>query len=253
MEQKSALAGLVRMERQRKFLKSRAHCIAKPNRVGLVLETGHHIISVAHDDHVAGGLVPSPALGPQVEDVVRVDVGEEWRCHRALSRPPVGYRHRPVFEDARPQPFPDQADNALVADPVLDEADQPVLADRVEKRPNVGVKNVIHLPLGNPHRQGVQRIVCPASGPKPVREPEKVFLVDGVQHHDGSTLDDLVLQSDDRQRPLLAVRLRNIRPAGRKRPVRSTVDASVQIIKAGLDVCLVVRPRHASRNVSTVT
>jgi hypothetical protein len=29
-----------------------------------------------------------------------------------------------------------------------------------------------------------------ASGPKPVREPEEFFLVDGIEHHDRSALDD---------------------------------------------------------------
>jgi hypothetical protein len=38
----------------------------------------------------------------------------------------------PVFKDARLQPFPDQADDAWIGDPVLQEADQPLLADRVE-------------------------------------------------------------------------------------------------------------------------
>jgi len=29
----------------------------------------------AHDDHVAGSLALSPALGPQIEDIVQVDIG----------------------------------------------------------------------------------------------------------------------------------------------------------------------------------
>jgi hypothetical protein len=41
-----------------------------------MLEAQRQIIGVAHDDHVAGGLAPSPALGSQVEDVVQVDVGK---------------------------------------------------------------------------------------------------------------------------------------------------------------------------------
>jgi hypothetical protein len=39
---------------------------------------GHKIIGVAHDDHVATSLLPSPAFGPQIENVVQVDVAEEW-------------------------------------------------------------------------------------------------------------------------------------------------------------------------------
>ena len=64
---------------------------------------------------------------------------------------PVTDRHRPIFEDARPQPFLDQADDALVADPVFDETDEPFLAHRPEEVPDVGVKNVVHPPVGDPH------------------------------------------------------------------------------------------------------
>jgi hypothetical protein len=33
--------------------------------------------SVSHDDHVAAGFSPSPAFGPQIENVMQVDVAEE--------------------------------------------------------------------------------------------------------------------------------------------------------------------------------
>src|SRR5205823_4135770 len=36
-----------------------------------------------HDDHVAPGLLPSPALSPKVEAVMQVDIGEDRRNHRA--------------------------------------------------------------------------------------------------------------------------------------------------------------------------
>ena len=39
-----------------------------------------------------------------------------------------------VFQDARLQPFLDQADDAPVADPVLQETDQPLLTNRVKER-----------------------------------------------------------------------------------------------------------------------
>ena len=104
------------------------------------------VVGIAHDDHVARGLAPSPALGPQIEDVVQVDVGKQRRDHRSLRRPPVTDRHVPVFQDARLQPFPDQADHAPVADPMFQEADEPLLAHRVEERSDVGVQYQVHLP-----------------------------------------------------------------------------------------------------------
>jgi len=52
---------------------------------------------------------------------------------------------KPVFEDARPQPFLDQADDALVANPVFQEADQSFSADAAEEVLDVGVKYPVHL------------------------------------------------------------------------------------------------------------
>jgi len=86
-----------------------------------------------HDDHVAGGLVASPAFGPQIQNVVQIDIGQERRNHRTLPRPSVTDRYGSVFKYARLQPFPDQADDALVTDTMLNEPDEPILADRIEE------------------------------------------------------------------------------------------------------------------------
>ena len=83
------------------------------------------------------------------------------------------------------------------------------------------------------------------SGPEPVGEPEEVLFIDGAQHHGACALDDFVFQGRDRQRPLLAIRLRYVRPAGWLRSVRSPMDPVVQIREPGLEVRLVVLPRHA--------
>src|ERR1700726_654865 len=48
------------------------HRIEEATSVALMLEASHQIIGVAHDDHVASGLVPSPAFSPQIEYVVQV-------------------------------------------------------------------------------------------------------------------------------------------------------------------------------------
>ena len=80
----------------------------------------------------------------------------------------VSYGYNPVFEDARPEPFADQADDALVADAMFQEADQPVVVDAAKEVPDVGVKYVIHLPAGDCYRQSVQRIMWPSSRSEPV-------------------------------------------------------------------------------------
>ena len=45
-------------------------------RIGLALEPDHQIIRIARDNHGAGGLPPSPAGSPKIEDVVQVNVGK---------------------------------------------------------------------------------------------------------------------------------------------------------------------------------
>jgi hypothetical protein len=97
-----------------------------------VLKANNKVVGIPHNDHIALGLVLSPAVGPQVEHVVHVDVGEQRRNHRTLSRPYLTHRDDPVFQDTRLQPFADKADNALVADAVLHESNQPILTDRIE-------------------------------------------------------------------------------------------------------------------------
>src|SRR5437867_10136881 len=70
----------------------------------------------------------------------------------------------------------------------------------------------------------IQRIVCAAPWPEPVREPEEVFLVDRAQQRSHCPLDDLVLKGCDRERTLPSIRLGNVDPPPRQSPIRSSVD-----------------------------
>src|SRR5262245_48203264 len=69
--------GLARMKRQRELLQPLAHVVPEAAGISLVLETDDDVVRVAHENHVARGLAPSPALGPEVEHVVQVDVGKK--------------------------------------------------------------------------------------------------------------------------------------------------------------------------------
>ena len=71
-----------------------------------------------------------------------------------------------------------------VADPVLQEADQPVMTDLIEERPDVGVQYEAHLLAADPDTESIQRIVRAAPGSEPAAEPEEVLLVDRVQQRD---------------------------------------------------------------------
>src|SRR5271167_1598976 len=74
-------AGLVRVKRQRKFPEPFAHCIKETTCVALILEADGQIVSVTNDDHVALSFPLSPALNPEIEAVMQVDVGKERRNH----------------------------------------------------------------------------------------------------------------------------------------------------------------------------
>ena len=65
------------MELECKLLEPVTHHAQEPPRVAFVLKADDDIIGIAHDDHVAVGLTPSPLLGPEIKDVVQVDVGEQ--------------------------------------------------------------------------------------------------------------------------------------------------------------------------------
>jgi hypothetical protein len=68
------------------------------------------------------------------------------------------------------------------------------------------------------------------SGPETVREPEEVLLVDCVEQCGCRPLDNLVFQGGDRERALPAVRLRYVLSPGRQCPIRSPLDARVQVM-----------------------
>ncbi|KZS61664.1 hypothetical protein A4G27_15350 [Mycobacterium kansasii] len=64
----------------------------------------------------------------------------------------------------------------------------------------VRVEHPVHPLSFHPDRQSVQRITRAAPRPEPIREPPEIHLVDGVEHLDGRSLNDLVLQRRDPQR-----------------------------------------------------
>src|SRR5208337_5359734 len=57
--------GLVRMKRERECRQPFAHRLEESASVGLAFETDDVVVGIAHDDHVARGFAPSPALGPE--------------------------------------------------------------------------------------------------------------------------------------------------------------------------------------------
>ena len=92
-----------------------------------MLEANDGVVRIAHDNNVARGTSLPPLVDPQIEDVVEIDVGQERADDRALRRPLLRLRSRAPFEHTCRQPFCDQPDDASIADPMLDETDQPII------------------------------------------------------------------------------------------------------------------------------
>jgi hypothetical protein len=51
-----------------------------------MLETYDDVIGVSHDDDLTSGTALSPSVCPEVEDVMKVDIGQQWRGNRPLER-----------------------------------------------------------------------------------------------------------------------------------------------------------------------
>jgi hypothetical protein len=102
---------------------------------------------------------------PEIEDVVQVDVGQQRRDDRALRRAFLACHQLAFFQRAGLQPFAYEANDAWVTDSVLQELDQPLVADRVEEALDVGVHDPAHMGARDAHRQRIQRLMLAALRP----------------------------------------------------------------------------------------
>src|SRR5438034_102757 len=188
-------ARLLGRQLQAELRKPAAKLGAEPLGVITMLEADDGVVGETHDDHIPARMPPPPLVGPQIDDVMEIDVREQRRDRCPLRRPLPRLRPLPVLDHSRLQPLADQAQDALVRDPVLEEPQQPAVVDGVVEATDVRVEHPAHLPPQDPGRERIQRLMRAAPRPKPVTETEKVRLEDGVQYLDDVTLEELVLQS----------------------------------------------------------
>jgi len=128
---------------------------------------------------------------------------------------------------------------------VLEEADDPAVAHGIEEALDIRVEHPVHLLSQDADVERVQRIVLAAPRPEPIGEADEVPLVDRLQHHHDRLLDDLVLQAPDAQRPLRAVRLRDVCPPGGTGTVAALVYLIVQVCQLCFEAFSVGLPHHA--------
>jgi hypothetical protein len=75
---------LLGVQSETELLKSLLEGNPKLDCISLVLETHHEIVRETHDNYFTGRFLFPPALDPQVEHVVEVDIREERRNRRSL-------------------------------------------------------------------------------------------------------------------------------------------------------------------------
>jgi hypothetical protein len=97
--------------------------------------------------------------------------------------------------------------------------------------------------LHQPMPERVQRLVCRAARPEPVRAVQKVLFIDGLQDHDNRTLEDLILKCGNADGPgLRPGPLRDVHPSHRRclvapglGPVQQRPEVALQVL------CIVLR------------
>src|SRR5882724_6018162 len=224
----------------------------RPKLIGIrfALESNHDVISKSHDDHIAVRPLLTPRLDPQIEYVMKIDVGQKRRSTSALGRPFLRPYSLPLLQHAGVQPFLDEPHNAPICDPVLNELHKPLVRKAIEKAFAVQIEHPVHFSRQQSRVQSIQRLMLAPPWSEPVRKTEKVRFIDGVQHLDRRTLDDLVLQRRDSERSLPSVGLRDKHSTHRLRSVRSSLQPFGKILEVSLQRLAVVPPRlpvHAWR------
>ena len=98
------------------------------------------------------------------------------------------------------------------------------MLDPVETRLDIRIQHPADLSGLDRHVHRVERIVWTAARSEAITEPEKVDLIDRLQHPDQRLLDHFVLDAGDPQRPLPTVGLGYPPPQHWAGPVASRLD-----------------------------
>ncbi len=207
-----------------------------------MFEPGNDVVRVSHDDHFTANISLSPLLDPEVVGVMEVDVGEQRRDHRPLRSPGLTCRQHRSLKNTGLEPLAYQSKDALVADSMFDETDQPIVVDRIEERADVGVNDPVDGFPADPDCERIQRIVLAATGSETVREAEKLLLANAVEYLDHCPLDDLVFNRRDPQWALTSIRLRNHPSPRGKRAIRSLMYTRVKLLQLYFEILAVCFP-----------
>src|SRR6476660_1641218 len=127
---------------------------------------------------------------------------------------------------------------------MLHEPDHPAFGEVVEKASDVRVQYVVHLLLQERVRQRIQRVMLAAPRAEPIRESQKVLLVDLVEDGDHGLLDDFVFQCRNPQWTLSSILFLYVDSSRRQRSVSSAMNPSVKIDEPIFQSGLILLPRY---------
>src|SRR6267143_707897 len=238
--QKSRLLGMqFQVELSHSFRKFRPELIG----IRFAVESHHDVIREAHDDDIAVCPLLTPRLDPQIEYVMKIDVGQKRRSTATLGRPFLRPYSFPILQHAGAQPFLNEPHDAPICNPMLDELHKPFVGKSIEKAFDVQIEHPVHFLRQQSRVQRVQRLMLAAPWSEPVRKIEKVSFVDSVQHLDRRALDYFVFQRRDPERSLPPVGLRDKHPTHRLRSVRSSLQPFGKILEMHFQLLPVMPPR----------
>src|ERR1700722_19786537 len=133
--------------------------------------------------------------------------------------------NRSIFQDARFQPTPDQADQARIADSLFDKSEDPIVIEAPAEPLQIRLQHPANRAGGHDLIEGRQGVMGAELGSAAERAGQEVLLVDGGQHLSRCALERPVGDSWNPEGALLRLaRLGDIDPPNVRRTISLAVD-----------------------------
>ena len=239
--------GPVRVQLQSEGLELLLQVPREPPGVAPVLEPQARAVGIP--DHAGlSGRHPWPPCPcePLIEHPVQEHAGQQRRHRRSPGRAPFRVDVQSVGQTSGDQPPADRAQESPVGDALFQEPHGEFAADAGKAAPDACVNHPADFSPFDGVGRRIQRAVRRAGGPEPIAESGGLRSMDRVQDvPDRGALDDPVPYRRHAGRSRSPVGPGYLHPPDRGRPVRSGVDAAVEVLGVSLQFLPAVHPpRH---------
>ena len=102
----------------------------------------------------------------------------------------------------------------------------------IQELGQIRIEYPLDVGAGNPERQGIKRIMLPATRPESITEAEEVSLVNLIQYGDHGPLDDFIFQRRNAEGPLAPIRLREVLSADGLSTIRLVLEVVETLLQA---------------------